>query len=64
MENKKKIIAWSLQVVWDDDSNEIIYDIPTHIAQDIDEFLNSCLITDFVIENYQSHGVIKAPLSN
>lgn len=40
MKNKKKIIAWSLQVVWDDDSNEIIYDIPTHIAQDIDDFLN------------------------
>jgi thymidylate synthase len=30
----------------------------------IDEFLNSCLITDFVIKNYQSHGTIKAPLSN
>jgi thymidylate synthase len=31
---------------------------------DIDEFLNSCLITDFQIEGYQSHPAIKIPLSN
>jgi thymidylate synthase len=30
----------------------------------VDEFLNSCLITDFIIENYQSHPTIKMPLSN
>jgi thymidylate synthase len=30
----------------------------------IDEFLDSCLITDFVLENYQSHPIIKMPLSN
>ena len=30
----------------------------------IDEFLNSCLITDFTIEGYQSHPTIKMPLSN
>lgn len=30
----------------------------------IDEFLNSCLISDFQIENYQSHPSIKMPLSN
>jgi thymidylate synthase len=30
----------------------------------IDEFLNSCLITDFQIEGYQSHPTIKLPLSN
>ena len=30
----------------------------------IDEFLDSCLITDFVLENYQSHPTIKMPLSN
>ena len=31
----------------------------------IDEFLSSCLINgDLVIENYQSHPSIKAPLSN
>jgi thymidylate synthase len=30
----------------------------------IDEILNSCLITDFVVENYQSHPKIYFPLSN
>jgi thymidylate synthase len=30
----------------------------------VNEFLNSCLITDFIIENYQSHPTIKMPLSN
>ena len=30
----------------------------------IDEFLNSCLITDFSIESYKSHPSIKFPLSN
>ena len=30
----------------------------------IDEFLNSCLISDFQIEGYQSHPTIKMPLSN
>ena len=30
----------------------------------VNEFLNSCLITDFIVENYQSHPTIKIPLSN
>jgi thymidylate synthase len=30
----------------------------------IDEFLDNCLITDFQIENYESHPTIKIPLSN
>jgi thymidylate synthase len=30
----------------------------------INEFLNSCLISDFVIEQYKSHPTIKLPLSN
>jgi thymidylate synthase len=30
----------------------------------IDEFLNSCSIPDFKIEDYQSHPTIKAPLNN
>ena len=30
----------------------------------IDEFLDSCLISDFVVEDYQSHQTIKMPLSN
>jgi thymidylate synthase len=32
--------------------------------ESVDEFLNSCLITDFIVENYQSHPTIKMPLSN
>ena len=27
----------------------------------VNEFLNSCLITDFIVENYQSHPTIKIP---
>jgi thymidylate synthase len=30
----------------------------------INEFLSSCLITDFAVGNYQSHPTIKLPLSN
>jgi thymidylate synthase len=30
----------------------------------IDDFLNSCSISDFKIENYESHPTIKFPLSN
>jgi thymidylate synthase len=30
----------------------------------IDEFLNSCLISDFIIEGYKSYPTIKFPLSN
>jgi len=30
----------------------------------IDEFLNSCSISDFKIQGYQSHPTIKIPLSN
>ena len=39
-------------------SNQVNFD------EGIDEFLNSCLITDFKIEDYQSHPTIKFPLSN
>ena len=35
-----------------------------NFGEGIDEFLNSCLITDFQIEGYQSHPTIKFPLSN
>lgn len=34
-----KIVAWSLQVVWNDGSTEVLDEIPNHISQDIDEFL-------------------------
>jgi len=30
----------------------------------VDEFLNSCSISDFQVEGYQSHPAIKMPLSN
>jgi thymidylate synthase len=35
-----------------------------NFSEGIDEFLNSCLITDFQLENYKSHPSIKMPLSN
>jgi thymidylate synthase len=35
-----------------------------NFSESVDEFLNSCLITDFIVENYQSHPTIKMPLSN
>jgi len=47
------------------------YPLPKLVTSDdvnftgtIDEFLNSCSITDFKIEGYQSHPTIKIPLSN
>ena len=35
-----------------------------NFSEGIDEFLNSCLVSDFQIEGYQSHPTIKIPLSN
>jgi thymidylate synthase len=35
-----------------------------NFGKGIDEILNSCLITDFVVENYKSHPKIYFPLSN
>ena len=35
-----------------------------NFSEGIDEFLNSCLVSDFQIEGYQSHPTIKMPLSN
>jgi thymidylate synthase len=35
-----------------------------NFSEGIDEFLNSCSVTDFQVENYQSHPSIKLPLSN
>ena len=47
------------------------YSLPTlslsnqiNFNEGIDEFLNSCLISDFIIEGYKSHPTIKCPLSN
>jgi thymidylate synthase len=42
----------------------LVFNNQIHFSDNIDEFLNSCLITDFAIENYQSHPAIKLPLSN
>jgi thymidylate synthase len=35
-----------------------------NFGKGIDKILNSCLITDFVVENYKSHPKIYFPLSN
>lgn len=35
-----------------------------NFSEGINEFINSCSITDFKIEEYQSHPTIKMPLSN
>ncbi len=35
-----------------------------NFSEGIDEFLDSCSIDDFQLENYQSHSAIKIPLSN
>jgi thymidylate synthase len=43
---------------------KLVFNNQIHFSDNIDEFLNSCLITDFAIENYQSHPTIKLPLSN
>mgnify|MGYP007083425120 CR=1 FL=1 len=43
---------------------KLVFSNQIHFSANIDEFLNSCLITDFAIENYQSHPTIKLPLSN
>ncbi len=43
---------------------KLIFNNQIHFSDNIDEFLNSCLITDFTIENYQFHPTIKLPLSN
>ena len=43
---------------------KLVFNNQIHFSDNIDEFLNSCLITDFTIENYQFHPHIKLPLSN
>jgi len=36
----KKIRAWSLNVVWEDDTEEKNIDVPQHIANDIEYYLD------------------------
>ena len=43
---------------------ELVMSNQINFSESVDEFLNSCLITDFIVENYQSHPTIKMPLSN
>ena len=43
---------------------KLVFNNQIYFSDNIDEFLNSCLITDFTVENYQSHPSIKLPLSN
>ena len=35
----KKIMAWSVNVVWDDGTEEVLTDVPTYVALDMDEWL-------------------------
>ena len=37
--NMKKIIAWSVCVVWEDDTEEVI-DVPDWAAEDLNNYLN------------------------
>lgn len=36
---KKRIIAWSIAVVWDNGEEEQIIDIPSDVSQPIDDWL-------------------------
>jgi thymidylate synthase len=76
LENKKDRDGfWTWETRFED--NDITkrtrepYPLPTltisnqiNFNEGIDEFLNSCFISDFIIEGYQSHPTIKMPLSN
>jgi thymidylate synthase len=44
--------------------SKLIISNNTNFNEGIDEFLDSCLISDFVVEGYKSHPTIKFPLSN
>jgi hypothetical protein len=35
-----KIKAWNIGIVWDDDTEEALSDIPNWVATRVDEFLN------------------------
>ena len=36
----KKIVAWSINIVWEDESEEVITDVPNYVASAVDDFLN------------------------
>jgi len=36
----RKIVAWSLCVVWDDKEEEVILDTPPYVSDAVDDFLN------------------------
>ena len=38
---KKRIVAWSIVAVWDNDEEEQFTDIPNWVAGPVDEFLTS-----------------------
>jgi len=46
------------------DLPKLIISNQVNFSEGIDEFLNSCLVTDFQIEGYKSHPAIRIPLSN
>ena len=35
----KRITAWSLVAVWDDEVEEVITDLPTYVVTEVDDFL-------------------------
>lgn len=37
---KRQIVAWSLNIVWDNGDEEIITDMPNYAASGVDEYLN------------------------
>jgi hypothetical protein len=37
---KRQIVAWSLNIVWDNGEEEIITEMPNYAASGVDEFLN------------------------
>ncbi len=42
MENKMMTIkAWSINIIWEDDTEEIITDVPDWVANRVDEYLDA-----------------------
>lgn len=35
----KRIVAWSINVVWSDETEEVITDVPTYVAKEVDNWL-------------------------
>ena len=35
----KRIVAWSINIVWSDETEEVITDVPTYVAKEVDNWL-------------------------